>query len=155
MTNKIEKTIIFIKDVVVLWNTSNLKAKNIEVTYLGDKLFDESDMLEKRLIFKRRNALLFQFCLFIPSEVNQDIYKRMNKDNNYSIIDSLEYYLKAIVNGVISIYNLNNPKSHLSLYRTYCMGISNNIFKKHIYKVQFEISGKMEYIYLNIDESQV
>jgi len=83
----------------------------------------------------------------IPTTVNMYVYENLKTKD---IVESLEYFVQIIVNSMIFIYNRNNPKSYLFKYRTVGMGISNNIYKKDIYKVKFEIFGKVEYIYFDI-----
>ena len=52
------------------------------------------------------------------------------------------------------MYNISNPKSYLIKYKSDTFEISNNLYKKDIYKVSFEINGKIEIIYFNINKSQ-
>lgn len=136
------------------WNNSNSKIKNVEVIYLGEKIFQDEDIIENILIFKRRNALHLKFGLLVPTTVNMNIYKQIKDMKINSIEKFLDFYIKVVVDSFIFIYNKTNPKSYLTKYRVNAIGISNNIYKKNIYKVKFEIYGKMEFIYFDIDESQ-
>ncbi|MCK5293635.1 MAG: hypothetical protein KAJ49_03205 [Arcobacteraceae bacterium] len=129
----------------------------IEVKHLGEKIFKDKDLIENILILKRRDAKQLKFSLLVPTSTNFKIYnKNLLKQPHYTNIESfLEAHIEMIINSVIFIYNKINPKSYLSKYRNNSMGISNYIYKKNIYKVKFEIFGKIECIYFDISESQL
>lgn len=137
----------FLKEVLFISNKGNLKIEKVEIEYIGEYLFNDTDIIENILFFKKRNSQGIEIDFLIPTTVNMCIYENLRSKN---IEDSLEYFVQIIVNSMIFIYNRNNPKSYLFKYRSVGTEISDNIYKKDIYKVKFEIFGKLEYIYFDI-----
>ena len=130
----------------------SLNIKNVKVEYLGEKIFRNIDILENRLIFKKRNSQYLHFDLFIPAEVCIDIYKQMDNKKIKKVEDFLSFYIIIVSNSIIFTYNRINLRDCLSYYRNDSFGIVDNIYKKNIYKVVFEVYGKLEIIYFDIKE---
>ncbi|MEA3552894.1 MAG: hypothetical protein U9R39_00675 [Campylobacterota bacterium] len=153
----------FLKEVLLISNNGDLKIlsykcpwdiKNIEVEYLGEYIFEDVDILESDIYLKKRNSQYIQFSLLVPVVANMNIYKNINSKNIKSVEDFFKFYTQIIVDSVIFVYNSRNPKSYLFKYKSVGLGVSNNIYKKYIYRVRFEIFGKEECIYFNIKKSQ-
>ncbi|MCK5111798.1 MAG: hypothetical protein KAQ94_09790 [Arcobacteraceae bacterium] len=143
----------FLKKIVKIWDNPNSNIKNINVKYLGEKIFQDSDIIESNLIFKRNNSRYLRFSLLVPVVVSRDIYEKLdNKDIN-NVEKFLDFYIRVISDSIVFIYNTTNPRSYIVKYKNETVGISNNIYKNNIYKVKFEIYGKNETIYFNIDDS--
>ena len=139
------------------WNVLGYDIENIEVKHLGEKIFQDKDLIENILILKRRNSTQLKFTLLVPTSTNLRIYnKNLLRQPQYTNIESfLEAHVKMVMDSIIFIYSKINPKSYLTKYKNNSMGISNYIYKKNIYKVKFDIYGKTESIYFDISESQL
>ena len=129
----------------------SLNIKNVKVEYLGEKIFRNIDILENRLIFKKRNSQYLRFDLFIPATMCIDIYKQMDNKKIKNVEDFLSFYIIIVSNSIIFTYNRINLRDCLSYYRNDSLGIVDNIYKKNIYKVVFEVYGKLEIIYFDIE----
>ncbi len=80
-----------------------------------------------------------------------DIYKHINDSRVKSIEDFFDYYINIVSNSIRDAYNKTNSKSYLFIDTSKNIGLVDNIYKKNIFKVDFEIYNKLQTIYFNID----
>ena len=132
---------------------SNVKCVDIE--YIGEMIFNSEDIIESSLIFKKTNSQYVSLRLLIPAVVNDDMFKINNKNDKNNIEIFLNDYLKSISNEIISIYNMENSRHYLVQYQCKSLGVTNNIVKKDIYRISFELNGKKEFNYIDFDKSQL
>lgn len=150
---RIKTVTAFFKKVVTIWNNSDSNVKNIEVKYIGEKLFENRDIIESTLRFKRNNSHHLDFDLLVPVTVSSDIFKKIDKKDIKNIEDFLDFYVRVVSNSIVFVYNSTHPRSYLLKYKSETLGISHNIYKSNIYELKFEIYGKNEIVYLDIDDS--
>ena len=58
------------------WNVLGYDIENIEVKHLGEKIFQDKDLIENILILKRRNSTQLKFTLLVPTSTNLRIYNK-------------------------------------------------------------------------------
>ena len=56
------------------WNVLDYNIKNIEVSHLGENIFQNTDLIENILILKRRNSKQLKFSLLVPTSTTLDIF---------------------------------------------------------------------------------
>ena len=115
-------------------NIEDFNFNQVEVKYLGDKVFHDCNLIENSLIFKKRNSKQLNISILIPTTIN------------------LDFLLKKTIDSIILIYNQKNPKSYLTKYRDLTVGITDNLYKQNIYQVKFNIYDKEEIMYFDIDK---
>ena len=135
----------------------NYDIQNIEVNYLGERNFQNEELIENMLIFRKRNSRQIACSLLVPMITDTDIYKiyQIKKNQDIDIESFRNSQIEVIINNIIFIYNKINMISYLSKYQNNSLGISNDISKKNIYKVNFKIEEQIEYIYFDLQESQL
>ncbi len=134
-----------------MWNIGNSNIKDIKVEYLGEKVFQKDDIIENNLIFKKRNSQYLRLDLLVPTTVSMDLYKKIDDKRIKNVEDFLDFYIEIVIGSIIFVYNKTHPKSYLFKYKSGSFGISDNLYKKNIYKVTFEIYDKIECVYFDVD----
>ncbi len=143
----------FLKQTIKTLNSSSLDIKNIEVKYIGQKLFNDKDIIESRLYFKKHNACNVIFSLLISVDTVKDFYNsfKNNDKDIMTIEDFFDYFINLIINSIICTYNRRHPRRYIKQYIHTKDDISNDIYKKYIYQIEFKYNGKKEYIFFNIN----
>lgn len=143
----IKKIRSFLERLVILWGIHDISI--LEIEYIGEVLLEGEELIRSDLTFKKINSLYSHLTLLVPVHVSQEIFKKVKNINNREAV-------RILSDTIIYLYNSSNPRSYISKYNNNIpILVSDEFYKKNIYKVIFEIFGKKEYLYFNIDGSQL
>jgi len=153
MNNNIKKVNTFLNRLINVMELSNVNISSIE--NIGGNLLQNEDMIQTSFKFRKNNAIRSSFELFVPVVESKKIFTSIEHKEFTQIDSYVEYCMTILKQAIILIFNRHNPRNYIIDDKNNINNssfITNNVYRKNLYKVNFELSGSSYFIYIDISD---